>query len=518
MSYLDPGWTLVDHLAGVDPDLLAIARTPDGTAWALTPEAAEARRLLTVDDPLLFAWIYTPASLRSEETGNLISFSRFHLECFECARQWWRPPGGPAEERDAYIAPRGAGKSTLWFKLVPLWAGAHNVVDFIAAFADTATQAEGHLQSFKMELDRNPLLRYDYPLLCQAARRPGGVQMQDNRSMLIAESGFVFAAKGITSSSLGLKVGDRRPKVLLFDDVEPPESEYSPDQKTKRLSNILEAAFPLNLNARVIMVGTTTMFGSIMHDVVRQATEPDTAPAWPRDENIRVHYYPAIVPLDDGTEMSLWAERWALEYLQSIRHTRSYRKNMLNLPAAEDGEYWSEDDFRREELGGITRRILSIDPAVTSKKTSDYTGLAVVGYDPSVKACQVDLADQVRLPPAQLRERVLRILSVHNIQHVLIETNNGGEWLAEVLAPLPAKIVTVHQKDKKEHRAAKVLDFYQLGRVVHPRPLGQLEDQMVAFPKVAHDDLVDAVCSGVWLFLKDIKAGPRPRPSAASYV
>ena len=42
-----------------------------------------------------------------------------------------------------------------------------------------------------------------------------------------------------------MKVGDRRPSVLLFDDVEPPEgSGYSIYQKNKRLATILEGAFP----------------------------------------------------------------------------------------------------------------------------------------------------------------------------------------------------------------------------------------------------------------------------------
>lgn len=518
MTYLAEPWSLVDHLAGVDPDLLRIARTPDGSGWALNAEAAEARRLLTLDDPLLFAWVYLNKHLRGEETGGAVSFSRFHLDCLADARRWHVPATRPAEDRAAYVAPRGAGKSTLWFLLIPMWAAAHLVVDFVAAFAHSASQAEGHLQTFKMELDRNPLLRYDYPLLCKAATRPGGTQLQDNRSMLIAESGFVFAAKGIDSGTLGMKVGERRPRVLLFDDVEPDESNYSPDQKDKRLTTIRDAAFPLNLNARVVMVGTTTMRGSVMHDIVRQAVDPDAAPEWPREENIRVRYFPAIVTADDGSEASLWPERWDLEFLASIRHTRSYRKNYMNLPADGDGGYWTPDDIRYGELAGVTRRILSIDPAVTSKTTSDFTGLAVVGFSQSEQACQVEHVEQVKMAPAALRARVLQLLSAHDLRHVLIEVNNGGDWLAEVLAPLPAKVVTVTQAEKKEVRAAKVLDHYQAGRVVHTRRLAAFEEQLLAFPRVANDDMVDAAGSGVWLFLKDVKGRPQRQATSRAYV
>jgi len=100
---------------------------------------------------------------------------------------------------------------------------------------------------------------------------------------------------------------------------------------------------------------------------------------------------------------------------------------------------------------------------------------------------------------------------------VLIETNQGGEWLETVLAPLPAKVVTVHQTEKKEHRAAKTLDHYQAGRVVHARKFPVLETQMIAFPNAAHDDMVDAVGSAVLLFLKDLKT-PAQRPTVAAYA
>ncbi len=517
VDYLGPGWTLPDHLAALDQDLVALARTADGTAWALTPAAAEARRILTVDDPLLFAWIYLPKHLRGPETGDRVSFSRFHLDVLADARTWHRPPSRPAEHRAAYIAPRGAGKSTLAFLIVPMWAAAHLVVDFIAAFADSATQAELHLTTFKREMDTNDLLRYDYPDLVTPARRPGGVSVSDNRGLMLSASGFVFAAKGIDSSSLGMKVGERRPRVLLFDDIEPDESNYSGGQKDKRLATIREAAFPLNLNARVLLVGTTTMHGSVMHDVARQATDPGACPEWVAEEAIATHYYPALVPQDDGTEASLWPERWSLDYLQSIRHTRSYAKNMANKPVSLDGGYWTAAHFRYDVPAGVSRRILSIDPAGTSKSTSDYTGLAVIGWSPAEKRCVVLFAAQVKLTPAALREKCLTLISLFECAGALVETNSGGDAWPAVLG-LPVKVLTLHQSEPKQVRAAQVLDYYEAGWVAHDGPQPAFEDQAVAFPNAAHDDVVDAVGSGLHLFLKDRRTPRRRRESTDTYA
>lgn len=496
--------------------LLAVARGADGR-WVATPHAAEARRILTRSDPQLFATIYLSKHLRGPETGDKVSFSVFQLAMYADAKKWMEPTTGPAEDRTAYVAPRGAAKSTLAFLCLPMWAASHMHIDFIAAFADSAGQAELHLQTFKRELDTNELLRHDYPDLVTPARRPGGVQVQDNRGMYLAQSGFVFAAKGIDSSSLGMKVGERRPRLLLLDDIEPDESNYSAGQKEKRLATIREAVFPLNLNARVVMVGTTTMHGSVMHDVARQATDPGACPEWVAEENIVTRYFPAIVTADDGTEASLWPERWSLAYLESIRHTRSYQKNYMNRPVSLDGGYWEVEHFRYDVPAGVSRRLLSIDPAGTSRSTSDYTGLAVVGYSPAERRAVVLYSAMVKLTPAALREKCLGLIQRYDVHGALVETNSGGDAWPAVL-DLPVKVVTLHQSEPKQVRAAQVLDYYESGWVAHEGPQPAFEDQAVAFPHGAHDDVVDAVGSVVHLFLKDRRTTTRRRESTSSYA
>lgn len=497
------GFDLDHYLAGLDPRMLA---------------SAEGRRLLTRLDPLAFNLLYLPHHLRGPETGGQVSFSQFHLDMYDEARTWLRPPQSPAEHRTAYVAPRGAGKSTTGFLGLPMWCAAHLHIDFIAAFAHAGDQAEKHLMTFKSELDRNELLRFDYPELCAPMKRPGGVQVSDNRGMLMAGNGFVFVAKGIDSGSLGMKIGERRPRLLLLDDIEPDESSYSLYQKEKRLTTVRDAVFPLNIFARVLMLGTTTMHSSVMHDVVRQATDPGNCPEWVAEENIRTRYYPAIITRDDGSEASLWPEKWPLDYLQSIRHTRSYAKNYLNRPVSADGAYWTPDHFHYDVPPAITRRILSVDPAVTTRTQSDYTGLAVIGYDPTTQRAVVEHAAQVKLSPGALRAHILKLLNRHpGIKAVLLEDNQGKDLWPEILSPLPVKLLRVHQTAKKEVRASKVLDYYDSRWVAHDGPQPAFEEQALVFPNGANDDVVDAVVTGLEFFLKDRKT-PRRQPSTVNYA
>jgi hypothetical protein len=489
-------------------------------------EIPECRRELCRYEPLLYALLYLPHHLRGSEDGARITLSEFHIELAEAAKRWALPTMEPRADRDAYVCPREAGKSTWLFLILPLWAASFGHKKFIGAFADAGAQAEMHLLSFKQELDNNLLLRTDFPDLCRPGRRPGGMTESDTKHMYIAGSGFVFAAKGVDAKALGMKVGARRPDLLILDDVEPDESNYSDYQKDKRLATIQNAILPLNIRARVVIAGTVTMPGSIIHDLVKTVSMPGEPPAqWVTDEKIRVHYYRAIVTDEEtGARRSLWPEKWPFEFLVSIEHTRGYKLNYDNNPMARDGQYWNETDFVHIELPALTAMLLSIDPAVKSKKTSDFTALAVIAYSAHHRRCIVLDAWAIRVPPgAALRKRVLGILELHpEIRGIVVEDNQGGEvWDASVLHNMPVKVRTVGQHEPKEVRAARLLGFYQnrprrlpgrpaspiddLPFVVHARPLPALEEQMVGFPKAAHDDLVDAVGTGVDMFLKKRK-------------
>ena len=491
--------------------------------WLAAPVASESRKTATRDDPLLFAAVYLRHHLASPETGGLVTFSEVHEAWAEFAKGWMKPLPGPREERDAFVAPRGMGKSTWHFLILPMWAAAHGHVEFIAAFADSATQAETHLATFRHELDTNALLRKDFPDLCAPAKRrrgeggaaaDGGVTMADRQNMLYARSGFIFAARGIDSALLGMKVGNLRPQLMIFDDVEPEEARYSGEQVKKRLGTMRDGVFPLNENARLVIVGTVTMPGSIVHQLVRSTRPMDDADAadlaWISEERIRVHHHLPFITHDDGTESSVWPGRWSTEFLQGIRHTRSFLKNYLNDPRGYEGAYWSEDDFQYGTLPLVTRRLMSIDPAVTTNKTSDPSAIAILGRAPDGKRVQVEHSESVRLTGEALRDHALRLLEKWEeagepIQLIYIEVNQGGDLWKETFHDMPVKVESVHQTVKKEVRAARSLSHYQRGRVLHVRRLHSAEDQMIAFPKAPHDDEVDAIGSGVIRMLEPPK-------------
>lgn len=487
-------------------------------------EQAAVRRALCEHDPVAFAIIYLQDHLVTEETGNRMTFSAVHYEWAAMAQEWVKGLSPePEADRDAYIAPRGTGKSTWWFLILPLWAAAYGHASFAAAFAHAAAQAENHLKTFRHELDHNVLLNHDFPDLCTPLRKPSGTTVADNMGMIRCRNGFVFAARGIDAASLGMKVGKRRPDLLILDDVEPDEASYSGDLAKKRLGTILDAIFPLNIYARVVMVGTVTMPGSIMHQLVKSAAGKleEGEGGWIAEAHIRAHHHLPIVPGPDGEEVSIWPEKWPLEWLNAKRHTREYAKNYANDPLAREGLYWLREDFRvatQEDLDGIVHWLLAVDPAVTRSKTSDFTGLAVVGFDPKRRKAIVMEAWGVKLTGTPLREFVANTVLIKwpLVSLVHVETNQGGELWADVFGHLPGIRYRHHTATvSKEIRFAANLRYWQRGQVLLARQLPRLMEEAVAFPNGAYDDVIDAAVAGTDRFL----VGPKKiKQTVTDYV
>lgn len=493
------------YLLQFDPELLA---DPEG------------RRILTRLDPILYGLVYVPHHLRGPETGDQITFSEFHLELAELSKRYIRPIGdSPASLRDSFIAPRGVGKSTWLFLILPLWLASHGHRQFIAAFANAATQAMDHLGTFKRETENNPLLRQDFPDLCTPARRPQGTTVSDSQSMYIAKSGFVFAARGIDSANLGMKIGTKRPDHIILDDIEGSSGNYTDTIKGHRLETLLSAILPLNVFASVTMAGTVAIPGAIIDDIAAK-NRGEEYPEWVDDERFTPRYYPAIVTNDDGTERSLWPEKWPMSYLETVRHTRQFRSQMMNDPAAADSAFWRSEDFHYRDDLPLTHQLLSIDPAVTSRAKSDYTALAVIGYSQSENACVVRDAWQVKIPPGdQLRAWVLQVLDAYpETLGIVIEVNQGADMWKAILHDMPVQVDPVWNGDPKEVRAGSLLAKYQRSRVFHAKRIPQLESQMIKFPLAEHDDLVDAVGTGVAVFLKGDKKPRRVQARSASYM
>jgi hypothetical protein len=488
-------------------------------------KSREGRRALGRLDPLAFALMYHRRWLTGDD--GTITFAPLHAGSYEWFLTW---PGyqGPMTNRHAWVAPRGAAKSTVHFRIAPIWSSCYGHKNYFAIFSRTTTLAQEHMAAIQTERRSNALLRYDFPEFCEP-RLSGKRAEHDTLGEYLAENGAIISVKGMDSSVLGSSIDGRRANVIILDDVENSEANYSPYQAEQRKKTITGAIGFYNVNAIWSWVGTTTMYDGLTHQLVRSVSgAPQDVNAeelaWVREQRIHVHHYrPLIEDPETGELVSSWPAKWSTEYLKSIAHTRMFRMEMDNVPSLGDEGMWREQDFTYvTEATHTDRAALFIDPAVTATAESDYTGFAVTTYPRPTREqmtkndpghVEVLYVDRKKIIGQARRDFVMMLLNrFPQIKRICVEDNQGGALWLEVFENLPVEVELLHSSSAKEVRAAHALDKYQarptqvrhLGRVEGGRVVSafpQAEGTMMAFPMVAHDDDVDAVTLGVLYWL-----------------
>lgn len=471
--------------------------------------SAEYRKRVTRKSLLCFMYVYLPHHLKMQGTKPpMCSFNPMQLAFCRATKRWIEPVGW----REAWIAPRGVGKSTYAFLGAPLWALAHGHRSYFMAFSHTNDMALDQLANLRAELAENDLLLQDFPHLRPAQRRGAS-----DTKRLVVRGGGTIAAAGLGSNTLGKKSGADRPDLIVCDDIEPLRQMLSEDQKAEIENTIRSAVIGMSASyAAIGIFGTTTSYDSVVHRIAEHGRGRRHVD-WVADQQFTVRLFPAVqIDPDTGEEVSLWPERWPLtethlgEHLRINEQGKTPREFQLNYlldpsPFGEDaGSFWREDMFVRRtsaSFGGVWEHVLYIDGAVSRKATSDRTALVIVGRDMARQRAVVEYAQAFRISAEDLRQRIHRLAARKpSLRTIIVEVNNGGQLWEEMLnhprAPLPRqlKLVTDWSSGSKQARVEQALQWYETNRVFHAKEFVELEREMVLFPnKKINDDLVDAL-------------------------
>lgn len=171
------------------------------------------------------------------------------------------------------------------------------------------------------------------------------------------------------------------------------------------------------------------------------------------------------------------------------------------------GALWTLDDislnrcsykeFKEIEL---VRIAVAIDPAVSSKKTSNETGIIAAGIDANMEA--YILADGSDIyTPLGWANRAIRMLDEFKGDRIVAEVNNGGDLVEANLRSVVGNVPysKVHASRGKRARAEPVSTLYERGLVHHVGIFAALEDQMTTWDATDGSDSPDRVDALVWV-------------------
>lgn len=164
---------------------------------------------------------------------------------------------------------------------------------------------------------------------------------------------------------------------------------------------------------------------------------------------------------------------------------------------------WKRDDIDRLRVSiapQFKRVVVGVDPAVTSKETSDETGIIVCGLGYDGHGYVIDDKSLIASPDGWASKVVLAYHQ-HKADRVIGEVNNGGDLVANLIRTrektIPFK--PVHASRGKAKRAEPIAGLYEQGKVHHIGSFPQLEDQMVNYdPSLDGDQSDDRLDGLVW--------------------
>lgn len=392
----------------------------------------------------------------------------------------------------ALAAPRGHAKSTSVTLSFALSAALFREAKYIVIVSDTEGQAIQFLGDIKIELEENEELvgLFGKMKFTTDAQTKVIVEMEDGYQ-------FRIEVKGSEQKVRGMKWRNRRPDMILGDDLENDEMVMNKDRREKFRNWFFKALLPAGADdCKVRIVGTILHLDSLLERLLND-------PEW-TSKRYRAHN-------EDFSEI-LWPEKFNKERLQRIRRgyiqqgmPEGYSQEYLNYPIDEASAYFKKEDFLTYDDDDIADKHLyyysAVDFAISDADRADYTVISTVGVDSENNMYVID----VRRGRWDSLEIIDEIFSVYKRYKPEIFTVEAGA-IQKAIGPFLRKemqnrgiFISLNEmvpiKDKTS-RARSIQARMRAGGVYFNKEASwyaDLEQEMIQFPRSKHDDQVDSL-------------------------
>jgi len=202
---------------------------------------------------------------------------------------------------------------------------------------------------------------------------------------------------------------------------------------------------------------------------------------------------------------ALWESRFPLEFIEETKEaigpyefSSLYQQTPVTDEARELRHEWiqrrTDEDIKHLTLNAYA----TIDTAMTKKTSSDATGIVVNFVDRDnnwhIKSYEY------RVAPDELIALLFKLAIDYKLQSIGIEKTAFLYGLKPAIEQEMAKrnvffniIELEHNQVNKETRIRGLIPRYSAGKIYHLGDNRELEEQMAAFPKGRHDDVLDAL-------------------------
>lgn len=430
--------------------------------------------------------------------------------------------------RSAVAAPRGHAKSTVMSLQNVLHAALYGYKRYILLVSDTEAQAVSFLDAIKYELETNERLLRDFGEQAGKTWKSGSI---------VLANGCRIDAVGSGQKLRGRRNYERRPDLILCDDIENDEGVRTAEQRQKTADWFWKAVCKSGDSyTDILVIGTILHHDSLLAGLLEnpgfqsrkyQAVLSDaSSPLWggwerlatdltdpARERTAHAFFYKHRKEMLAGARV-LWPEKWSYYDLRLMRLTEgesSFNSEMQNQPIAPGSCLFSEQWFRYYTPGEINFAAPSFrfygycDPSLGRSANSDYSAIITLAVDSDSGLAYVWDADIQRRHPDRIitdileKERLLRRETGRGYTLFGAETNQFQWFLKEQLARESARqglylpIQGVRAAEDKGLRVESLQPDVKNGYILFRRDQTLLLRQLSEFPLGAHDDGPDAL-------------------------
>lgn len=436
-----------------------------------------------------------------------------------CHLEWWEACCSD-HPFVAIAAPRGHAKSTAITHAYTLAAVLFKNRSFVLLVSDTYDQAVMFLNDIKLELSDNEVLEDLFGKMTFE-------KDAENDIIVRTEDGnrFRIVAKGSEQKVRGLKWNGKRPDLIICDDLENDEIVMNSERRLKFKEWFTGALLPCRSATGVVrIVGTILHMDSLLENLMPKPSDRTYVVETPLKvySTRKKRSWISIKYRAHSKDYSqiLWPDNWTEERLRNERQRyvdigmpEKYTQEYLNEPIDETRAFFrkgdmhpmTEDDFK-EMAKGHWKYYMAVDFAVSEKERADYTAIVVGALDANNMLHIVDVV-RGRMDAKQIIDELLAMnLRYHpeivTVEAGVIEKAIGPFLYAEMMDT--GNFLNLDPKTPvkdKESRARSIQGRMRAGGVKFDKDAEwypDFEQEVLTFPRSAHDDQVDALS---WLGL-----------------
>jgi predicted phage terminase large subunit-like protein len=428
----------------------------------------------------------------------------------ECHYDWWTYCTS-LHSKVAIAAPRRHAKSTAVTLAYVLACVLFRERSYVLVISDTITQAGQFLGEIKKQLIDNEQLKELFKI------KEFDKDTEDD-VIVTCFDGYQFriSAKGSEQKMRGLKWNNKRPDLVVGDDLENDEIVLNKDRRDKFKRWFYGAVIPCLSSEGVIrIVGTILHEDSFLNNLMPSDYDKKTIVEdlkiykkdLRRGEWLSVKYK---AHNDDFTKI-LWPTQYDKEYFVSLRQDYIergmpdvYSQEILNTPIDESVAYFKRGDFVSETVEDKKIRLhyyIAVDLAISKEETADYSVFVVAGVDEN-KILHIKNVIRERLDGREIVDTLLALHRTYDPEVIGIEemqvSKSIGPFLREEMVRTgiyPNIMPLKHNGQDKIARARSIQARLRARSVKFDKsqdwyPI--FEDELCKFPRSTKDDQVDA--------------------------